>query len=420
MKYKTLGLVFSVMVVATAGVSQAQVTATGQGRGSFASLLQIPLGLLITADTGPQSAVEPNMFSVTAAGATVNLPGVAAVVSSTSSTAGAPAGKNSAVISVGGEATADVASGLIKIATTESQASVSCDRLTASGGVTVLTIAGSEIPILENTPPNTTINVPGVALVVINRQGLSIDPASGTVIVTVDSAFVQVLNGTGLELSLSTAAASLANLPRDCPIFGGPSGAPNLSRSNKTAAFLVDGMNKGFADPGDQLRFTIHAENSGNAIAPGVVIIDRLPLETTFNANSVRLNSNPVLFTVANCPSNVSFVGCAGEPAVDLTRQCLTVAVGDLAPGGIADVTFDVTVNQNLTRNVCNTAFVGDRPVMTIVPKPRELRTTGGGGGSGGGGCALQPGTSSGEAWPVCLLTLLWGIHQWHRRKRVS
>ncbi|MGH8010445.1 MAG: choice-of-anchor P family protein [Candidatus Binatia bacterium] len=352
---------------------------------------------------------------MTAQGASLSVPGVASVISAASATAGTAAGTSSAVSSIGGEVTADVLNGTVEVLGTSARADVSCTAVSANATVNALMIGNQAIDVPLNPQPNTVVEVLGVARVTFNRQTISINPTTRSVSVEVDAAVIEVLSGGNLlEVVLSSAAAELINLPASCPVIGGPGGTPVLTGSNKSATFVFDGQNAGFADQGDTLRFNVRAANTGAATAPGVLILDRLPRFTTFNANSVRLDGATVASTVIGCPANVSFNGCPGEAAADTSRQCLSVAIGDLTAAEVNNLSFEVTVNQSGRADICNTAFVGNQEVTAIVPG-RRLNTTGGG--DGGGGCALNPSTARAEAWPIFLLTLLWMLH---RRRRAG
>ena len=58
----------------------------------------------------------------------------------------------------------------------------------------------------------------------------------------------------------------------------------------KTVQIQVDNGSPGIVDPGDVLRYTIAISNAGAAPATGVVFTDAVPANTTYVADSVRLN----------------------------------------------------------------------------------------------------------------------------------
>ena len=76
------------------------------------------------------------------------------------------------------------------------------------------------------------------------------------------------------------ATATIGNLP--------------LLYAHKTARIHQDLSSPGIVDPGDVLRYTIVLSNSGAVPATGVVLTDNVPANTTYVADSLRLNGAPV------------------------------------------------------------------------------------------------------------------------------
>ena len=64
--------------------------------------------------------------------------------------------------------------------------------------------------------------------------------------------------------------------------------------AQKTVSIAVDNNSNGLVDPGDVLLYTIAFNNLGDAPATDVVLIDDVPANTTYVANSVTLNGLPV------------------------------------------------------------------------------------------------------------------------------
>lgn len=368
MRHRVVYLALSLLILGTVSAAQAQVTAKGQARGSFASLLGDAVGLLNGTNTGGQEVDEPGSFSEQVDEDALGIDGVLEVISGAASTVGTANGINSSVSSTVGETTADVLNGTVEAVATSALAQVTCNGITADAGVNALTVGNQAIDIPLDPQPNTEINVLGVANVILNRQEIIINPATRSVSVRVDAVVIQLLTGDLLEVILSTAFASLENLPASCPVIGGPGGTPVLGQSLKSALLTVDGGSAGFADPGDRIRFTVRAINSGTAAATGVNIIDRLPRFSTIDLASVRLDGAVVNLNPANCPANVNFNGCPGEAASDAARQCLSTSIANLAAGDSVDLTFEVTINQGATGNICNTAFINDQERTAIVP----------------------------------------------------
>ncbi len=113
----------------------------------------------------------------------------------------------------------------------------------------------------------------------------------------------------------------------------------------KTVQILVDNDSDGSVDPGDVLRYTITISNEGTAPATDVVFTDAVPANTTYVANSVQLNGQPV-----GQPDDGVSPLVAGIPvsSSDLTPPLPGVGEGTLSAGFSAVITFDVRVNAGV------------------------------------------------------------------------
>ncbi len=111
----------------------------------------------------------------------------------------------------------------------------------------------------------------------------------------------------------------------------------------KTAALQVDGGSPGIVDPGDVLRYTITIYNNGAIPATAVELIDVVPADTTYVADSVTLNGQPV-----GQPDAGVFPLIAGIPvsSADLTPPLPGDGEGTLNPGQSAVVQFDLRVDD--------------------------------------------------------------------------
>jgi uncharacterized repeat protein (TIGR01451 family) len=115
--------------------------------------------------------------------------------------------------------------------------------------------------------------------------------------------------------------------------FGVSVGALNVNL-NKTVAIL-DQWGGNLAIPGATLRYTIAASIKGGGTANNVVISDPLPANTTYTANSLRLN-NTALTDIADTD--------AGDVGLT-TPNAVTVKLGNLTSSSpIQTITFEVKI----------------------------------------------------------------------------
>lgn len=110
-------------------------------------------------------------------------------------------------------------------------------------------------------------------------------------------------------------------------------GSPALA-ATKTVAVSDDADGDGGASPGDTLLYTIVVTNQGAATATGVVVADTPDPNTDLVVGSVTTDTGAVT---------------TGNTAGDATVE---VAVGSLAPGADASVTFEVVVDPALPSGV--------------------------------------------------------------------
>ncbi len=106
----------------------------------------------------------------------------------------------------------------------------------------------------------------------------------------------------------------------------------------KTVKIQVDNGTPGIVDPGDVLRYTFLITNTGAVPATAATLTDALPNDTTYVANSLRLNGLPVAG---------AFPLAAGLPisSSDRTPPLPAAGAGILSRGGTATVIFDAQVN---------------------------------------------------------------------------
>ena len=161
--------------------------------------------------------------------------------------------------------------------------------------------------------------------------------------------------------------------------------------AEKAAALQVDAMSPGIVDPGDVLRYTINIYNNGSVPVTQAVLRDSVPANTTYVADSMTLNAQPV-----GRPDGGVSPLVAG---VDVSSQDLSAPLpgaGTLSPGEAAVVTFDLRVNDGVPPGtvISNQAVVytaelpnlltdgdgnpatGPEPTVVVVGNLQEVRIT--------------------------------------------
>ncbi len=115
----------------------------------------------------------------------------------------------------------------------------------------------------------------------------------------------------------------------------------------KTAELLLDYDTPDIVDPGDVLRYTILIRNSGAVDATMVRLSDVVPTNTTYVADSLTLNGEPV-----NQPDNGVFPLEAGiwVSSSDLTPPVPGPGEGVISSLEAATVQFDVRVDDDVPR----------------------------------------------------------------------
>ena len=172
--------------------------------------------------------------------------------------------------------------------------------------------------------------VPGSVTVNLISQP-SYDPIAGFAIPDIPPAgsvtvSYTILADTPVVQSQVNNYASL-NYTINDPIFGPRS---FTDQTNTISVILVDTeiilfktVDRAYAQRGDTLHYTVQVRNEGNETANALTFFDPIPANTTFVANSVRINGS-------------SMPGYQPEIGFPLP---------DLAAGGATTVEFDVVVN---------------------------------------------------------------------------
>ena len=110
---------------------------------------------------------------------------------------------------------------------------------------------------------------------------------------------------------------------------------------------------RGVVDPLDTLRYTIRIYNNGKAPATQVVLRDDVPQHTTWVANALTLNGQPV-----------------GQPDGGVSPLIAGITIGTLNPGQVATVEFELRVNAGtaggtLIVNQARVISTGQPPLLT-------------------------------------------------------
>ncbi len=111
----------------------------------------------------------------------------------------------------------------------------------------------------------------------------------------------------------------------------------------KSAALQVDAGSPGIVDPGDVLRYTITIYNNGSRAATAVELFDNVPADTTYVADTLTLNGQPV-----GQPDGGVFPLAARIPVSSTDLAPPLPGAGMLSPGESAVVQFDLLVDNGV------------------------------------------------------------------------
>ncbi len=176
--------------------------------------------------------------------------------------------------------------------------------------------------------------VPTPGMVLAGPASSQANVATVTFAVVVDRG---AINGTVISNQAFVTAPNqgIVDYPSDDPDTPAPDdptrdvvGDMPLIYAEKRAALSVDQGTPGVVDPGDVLRYTITVQNSASTPATGVILRDSVPANTTYLADSTRLNGAPF-----------------GQPDAGVSPLVAGVNIGTIAAGTTAVVQFDLRVN---------------------------------------------------------------------------
>jgi len=171
-----------------------------------------------------------------------------------------------------------------------------------------------------------------------------------TIVFDVD-VYPDVPDGTVIsnQAFVSAVDYNIADVPSDdprTPLVDDPTrdvvGNYPLLFAPKSAALETDVNANGIVDPGDTLRYTITIYNNGNVPATAVELSDVVPANTSYVAESLRLNG----LQLAQADNGVfPLIAGLAVSSSDLTPPLPADGEGTLNPGQAAVVEFDMLVD---------------------------------------------------------------------------
>jgi len=196
--------------------------------------------------------------------------------------------------------------------------------------------------IMVNAPEN---NTPGYLRADTTSTTTNVAVVSFEVAVNPNAMDGLIIENQGFMNGTGAGSGSFPEQPSDdptTPAVNDPTrnivGNMPLLYAQKTVAIAIDAGSAGIVDPGDTLRYTIVINNSGAIPATGVSLRDDVPNNTTYVANSLRLNG-----TSPGPDAGVSSL-IAGLPVHSADNP----GAGILSAGQSAEITFEVRVDAGV------------------------------------------------------------------------
>ncbi len=246
---------------------------------------------------------------------------------------------------------------------------------------------------LANGIPLTTPGQPTPGLMPVDSPASPANVATVVFVVRVDAAAVDgtIISNQGF---VSAPGGGIVEQPSDdprTPTVDDPTrnlvGDLPFLFAVKTAALQVDGTSPGIVDPGDTLRYTITVYNNGRLPATEGSLRDSLPANTTYVADSLRVNGQPL-----GAPDG----GVSPLIAGLAVRSSDLPTPGRLTEGQSAVVQFDLLVNSGVPPGtlIVNQAVVdtaelpslltdgdgnpatGPEPTVVVVGDVQQLQIT--------------------------------------------
>jgi len=196
--------------------------------------------------------------------------------------------------------------------------------------------------IMINAPEDTT---PGYLRADSAAGANNVAVVTFDVVVDPDAMNGLIIENQGLVSGAGAGSGAFPEQPSDdpnTPAVNDPTrnivGNLPLLYAHKTVEISIDNGSAGIVDPGDTLRYTIVINNSGAVPSSAVTLIDDIPNNTTYVADSLRLNG-----TSPGPDGGVS-------PLIDgsLVQSTDNPGAGIVSPGQSAHITFEVQVNAGV------------------------------------------------------------------------
>jgi uncharacterized repeat protein (TIGR01451 family)/fimbrial isopeptide formation D2 family protein len=219
---------------------------------------------------------------------------------------------------------------------------------TTLNGSPVADAAGGVLPLIDGI----LINAPGDVSPGVLNAGVPDNIATISFDVIIDD---DVADGTIIsnQAFVSAPDAAVINVPSDdpdTPTANDPTldvvGNVPLLFATKSATLQLDGTTPGVVDPADTLLYTITVYNNGNIPATLTELIDAVPTNTTYVADSTTLNGIPVGQPDAGVSPLVNGIPISSS---DLTPPLPLAGEGTINPGEAATVQFELRVDDDVT-----------------------------------------------------------------------
>ena len=236
--------------------------------------------------------------------------------------------------------------------------------------------SGGQSPLVNgmliHSPADTT---PGSMPADASSNPANVATVTFNVVVNPDVLDGTVISNQGFVSAVDQGVVDQPSDDPDTPTVNDPTrdivGNLPLLFADKRAELVVDLGSPGVVDPGDVLRYTITVQNSAAIPATGVVLRDSVPANTTYVANSTRLNGLPVGQPDGGVSPLASGINISSS---DRTPPLPGPGAGTVSPGATAVLQFDLRVNDGVAAGT----LISNQAVVESAELP-DLLTDGDG-----------------------------------------